>query len=96
MSDGAAQDGRASGSRWLRFAAWSAVGLLLVLALFHFGGVDLDELLATLGRLSPATFAFALGIHTAIYIVRAERFRLLIPAAHRPPRAALLAVTCLR
>jgi len=81
------------GSRWLRFAAWSLVGLLLVLALFYFGGVDCEELAATLARLSPATFALALGVHTAIYIVRAERFRLLFPAEHRPPRAALLAVT---
>lgn len=93
MSAAAAPEEGSGGSRWLRFAAWSVVGLLLVFALFHFGGVDFDELVATLARLSPATFALALGIHTAIYIVRAERFRLLIPAEHRPPRAALLAVT---
>lgn len=93
MSAAAAPEESSGGSRWLRFAAWSVVGLLLVLALFHFGGVDFEELVAALARLSPATFALALGIHTAIYIVRAERFRLLIPAEHRPPRAALLAVT---
>lgn len=79
--------------RWLRFGIWTAVGVGLTLALFRFGGVECGELLATLARLSPATFLLALGLHLCIYLARAERFRLLIPAEHRPPRTSLLAVT---
>lgn len=79
--------------RWLRFGIWTTVGVGLTLALFRFGGVEWSELVTTLSRLSPATFLSALGLHFCIYIARAERFRLLIPAAQRPPRTSLLAVT---
>lgn len=78
---------------WLRFALSSLLGLALVALLALWGGVDAAELLAALKRLSPAVFAGALGLHLVIYVARAERFRLLLPPAHRPPRAGLLAVT---
>lgn len=71
----------------------TAVGVALVVALGLWGGVDLEQLTSTLRRLSPATFAAALLLHTLIYIARAERFRLLLPLAARPPRLGLLAVT---
>lgn len=57
------------------------------------GGVDWRAMLTTLAGLSPWTFLAALGIHTLIYLARAERFRLLLPHASRPPRVGLLGVT---
>jgi len=78
---------------WLRFAVSTLLGVALLVALALWGGVDFTELLATLRRLSPLTFLAALAIHFAIYVARAERFRLLLPPASRPPRLGLLAVT---
>ena len=81
------------GKRWVRFALSTALGLALVAALFWFGGVDANELGRTLARLDPLVFLGALALHCAIYVARAERFRVLLPEEHRPPRASLLAVT---
>jgi uncharacterized membrane protein YbhN (UPF0104 family) len=81
------------GQRWVRFALSTALGLALVAALFWFGGVDANELGRTLARLDPLVFLGALALHCAIYVARAERFRVLLPEQHRPPRASLLAVT---
>ncbi len=41
--------------------------------------------------LSAALAAFA--VHVAIYIVRSQRFRVLLPADHRPTNAAMLAIS---
>jgi hypothetical protein len=66
----------------------AAAALLWILA--RWGGVDWAECWRTLRALSPATFAGALAIHLGIYLVRAQRFRLLLPAGERPSLVATL------
>lgn len=68
----------------LRLALSLAIAALLIALLFHFGGVSPRETLATLLRLSPATYALALGLHIVTYGLRAARFQALIPAGARP------------
>jgi uncharacterized protein (TIRG00374 family) len=77
----------------VRTALSTAAGLGLVALLAAWGEVDLEELWRTLLRLPPGAFVAALGLHAAIYLARAERFRLLLPAERRPRRPELLAVT---
>jgi uncharacterized protein (TIRG00374 family) len=69
------------------------IASVLLAILFAWGGVDGQELLATLKLLSGGVYAKALGVHFGIYLVRAARFRLLLPAANRPGLPALLAVS---
>jgi uncharacterized membrane protein YbhN (UPF0104 family) len=81
------------GRWWVRFAVSTAVGIVLVVALAIWSGISATEIVATLKLLSPRTFGAALALHALIYVARAERFRLLLPAAARPPRVGLLSVT---
>jgi len=48
-------------------------------------GLAVGEVTATLGRLSPKTYALALALHAGIYALRARRFQRLLPAGERPP-----------
>ena len=68
-----------------------AAGLLLVL--MALGGVRPGELLAGLRRLDLASYAIALGLTVAVYVLRAWRFRVLLPARLRPGIWKLLAIT---
>lgn len=56
-----------------------------------FGGLRPADVRLALGRLSPAVWATALAIHLSIYLMRASRFRLLLPSEERPPLPAVLA-----
>lgn len=46
--------------------------------------MSLDDMVRECKRLSPSAMAAAFGVHLAIHAVRAQRFRALIPLAHRP------------
>jgi uncharacterized protein (TIRG00374 family) len=79
-----------------RTAARIALSLLVAAALlallFAWGGVDVHTIAQTLGRLTPATYLAALGLHLALYVLRAIRFRILIPPRHRPAFLPFLSV----
>ena len=77
----------------LRVLASLALAALLLAALAWYGGVSADDLAAALARLEPGTYAAALGVHAGIYVLRAVRFRLLLPPADRPPLGHVLAVS---
>lgn len=64
------------------------VGLLLA-----WGGVRVGEVLAALARLDPGVYLLALGVQAAIYLLRALRFRLLLPSDPRVSFARVLPVT---
>ena len=66
---------------------------LLVLLLLEWTGTDIAEVWATLRALDPAVYLSALAVQALIYPVRALRFALLMPPAHRPAMARLLPVT---
>lgn len=80
-------------SRPLRTLLSLAVAAALLVALFRWGGLEPEELARTLGRLSPATYLAALALHLAIYALRAERFRQLMPPASRPGFGGTLVVS---
>lgn len=66
---------------------------LLLALLAWWGGVGPVELVDSLRALPPRTFLLALALHTAIYLLRALRFRILLPAASRPSFGHVLAVS---
>lgn len=68
-----------------------AAGLLAVLMLL--GGIGLEDLLAGLRRLSLRAYLTALALHVALYVLRAWRFHLLLPAERRPGPLRLLSIT---
>lgn len=68
-----------------------AAGLLA--ALFHWGGLSAAELWETWKQLPRGVYLQALSIHLGIYVLRATRFRVLLPPASRPTLPALLAVS---
>ena len=65
----------------------------LLTALMLWVGVDLDQVLAALSRLTPAEYLLALCIHASIYSLRALRFRILVPPATRPTFGRALTVS---
>lgn len=77
----------------LRILLSLVLAALLLAGLAWWGGVGVRELGGALGELSPATYAAALGLHAAIYLLRALRFRVLLPPASRPPFGHVLAAS---
>lgn len=69
-----------------------AVAALLLFALARWGGIGPRELAATLGRLTAGAWAWALGLHLGIYLLRAQRFRQLVPPRTRPGFGAIFAI----
>lgn len=67
-----------------------AAALLVPLALW--GNVNVDDLRATAARLSFGTYFAALGLHVALYVLRAMRFQVLFPPESRPSGGPFLAV----
>ncbi len=67
-------------------------GVLLVI-LFRWGDVSLEVLLQTLRELPASVYFKALAVHAGIYLLRAARFRVLLPPERRPTLRALLAVS---
>jgi uncharacterized protein (TIRG00374 family) len=61
--------------------------------LFHWSKLEPAELLDSWKRLSPRAALAAFAVHVAIYVVRSQRFRVLLPAASRPGGAAMLAIS---
>jgi len=68
-----------------------AAGLLALLAVW--GDVHPRELLQALKRLPRSTYLVAAGVHVAVYLLRALRFRVLLPAAQRPALPLMAAVS---
>lgn len=77
----------------MRLAASILLALVVLAVLYGVGGADWREMARQVANLPPSAFALALLLHAAIYVVRAERFRVLMPKAERPRRWPLLAVT---
>lgn len=80
-------------SRRARLAVSILLALVVLAVLYGVGGADWREMARKVASLSPGSFFLALALHAAIYVARAERFRVLMPAAERPRRWPLLAVT---
>jgi hypothetical protein len=69
------------------------VAALLLWALFAWSDLTPAELWASWEALPREVYFQALIVHIGIYVLRATRFRLLLPPEVRPPLAALLAVS---
>jgi uncharacterized protein (TIRG00374 family) len=82
-----------SASRRTRFAVSILLAAVVLAVLYGWGGADWREMSRRIASLPSSSFALALAIHTAIYVARSERFRVLLPAAERPARWPLLWVT---
>lgn len=67
-------------------------GALLVF-LFRWGDVSLGELVECWRTLPLVVYFQALGVHFGIYLLRAARFRVLLPPKRRPSLFVLLAVS---
>jgi uncharacterized protein (TIRG00374 family) len=76
----------------LRVLLSSAVAVLLLAALAHWGGIERGEVVATLKRLRFSTWAMAALVHLGIYAARGVRYRLLLGPGERPSLAASLAI----
>ena len=66
---------------------------VLLAGLMAWGGVEVADLARALGQLSLATYASALALHAALYLLRALRFQVLIPPALRPSFGRTTAVS---
>jgi len=77
----------------LRLLLSLAIAVLLLALLFLWGGASCADLRGTLARLPAGTWFSALAIHAGIYLLRAARFRVLIPPRHRPPLARVLGIS---
>ena len=62
----------------MRLVVSLAVAGVLLFVLARWGGVGAGDVGAALGRLTLGTYGAALGLHVAIYLVRAVRFRVLL------------------
>jgi hypothetical protein len=63
--------------------------LLVLLALW--GGVRPDDVWRVVEALPARAFAAAVGVHAGVYVLRAWRYRVLVPPEVRPPFAHVLA-----
>jgi uncharacterized protein (TIRG00374 family) len=68
------------------------IAALLLAPLFVWGGLDAHDLRATWEKLSWQVYLSALGLHVLLYVLRAVRFRILMPPAERPAFPPFLAV----
>lgn len=76
-----------------RLALSAAIAALLLWLLAAWGDVSLDDLTGAWRRLSPSVYLIGLAVHASIYVVRSQRFRVLLPREHRPNPAVMLAVS---
>jgi uncharacterized protein (TIRG00374 family) len=67
-------------------------GVLLTL-LFQWSNLSADELFESWKALPIGVYLQAVGVHFGIYVLRAARFRVLLPPGQRPSLPALLAVS---
>lgn len=70
-----------------------AVAALLVAALMAWGGVALADLARAWRAVSWPALAAAFAVYAVQYVLRAWRFHVLVPRAHRPSFACSLSVT---
>ena len=77
----------------MRLAISAAIGAACLWALFHWSDLRPADLWNSWKHLSWSAALAALGVHLAIYVVRSQRFRVLLPAAQRPAHAAMLAIS---
>ncbi|MCA8979857.1 MAG: flippase-like domain-containing protein, partial [Planctomycetes bacterium] len=76
----------------LRIAASLALAALLLWGFGRWSGLSWGELFGSWRSVDLATWTTALGLHAAVYVLRAWRFQLLFPPAARPGIGRLLAV----
>jgi glycosyltransferase 2 family protein len=76
-----------------RLALSACVAALLLGGLALWGDLGLEDLAQAWRRLSATTLLLAVAVHASIYLVRSQRFRVLIPKEHRPSSAAMLAIS---
>ncbi len=84
---------RAWRSRAIRLAISTALGVGFLWILFHWSSLKPAELWASWARLSPLVALEAFAVHCVIYLVRSQRFRILLPADHRLSSPAMLAIS---
>ncbi|MBK7642256.1 MAG: flippase-like domain-containing protein [Planctomycetes bacterium] len=77
----------------LRVLVSLAVAGVLVVLLARWSGVGVEEVREALGRLTAGCYFAALGVHVAIYVVRAWRFQVLLGAEARGSFVGQLGVT---
>lgn len=77
----------------LRLLLSLLVAALLLWALFAWSDLTPRQLWQSWEQLPREVYLQALMVHFGIYVLRATRFRLLLPPEQRPPLAALLAVS---
>ena len=65
----------------MRLGVSLAVAAVLVVVLARWGGVGVGEVREALGRLTWGVYAAALGLHVAIYVLRAARMQVLLGRA---------------
>jgi uncharacterized protein (TIRG00374 family) len=68
------------------------VAAALLGALMLWGGVDVADVWTTWKSLSLEVYLESLSIYVLIYVLRTVRFRILLPAAHRPGFAAMFSI----
>lgn len=68
----------------LRLGLTVGIAALLLGLLMFRGGVSPADVLAALRRLPPGVYLLALGLHVVTYLLRALRFRMLVPRHIRP------------
>jgi len=78
---------------FLRLLASLAIAAGLLALLFHWGDVSVAQVVESWEALRPEVWASALAVHFGIYLLRALRFRVLLPPASRPGLGALLSVS---
>ena len=77
----------------MRFLVSLAVAVVLLALLLAWGGVAPAEVVGAVGGLGPSTYAAALAVHAGIYLLRALRFRLLVPPSARPALGRVIAAS---
>lgn len=76
----------------LRLLLSLAIAALLLWGFAAWSGLSAAELFGAWREVSLATWATALGLHAAVYVLRAWRFRVLFPPDERPSLGSLMAV----
>jgi uncharacterized protein (TIRG00374 family) len=79
--------------RWARLCLSTLLGVAFLWLLFRWSKLEPQALWESWKRLSPVVALEAFAVHVAIYFVRSQRFRVLLPLQHRPSGAAMLAVS---
>jgi uncharacterized protein (TIRG00374 family) len=79
--------------RVVRVAVSTAIGAACLWFLFRWSKLEPAQLWSSWKRLSWTTALAAFSVHVAIYIVRSQRFRVLLPADRRPSSVSMLAIS---